>query len=200
MRPQSIARAINLLLSAKRPLIAAGDGVFWSGAAPELLEFVELANIPVYTRRAGQGAVAEDHPLVVRGSWKKPFTGRADVVLAIGFRFWSGEKFGAGPTWNESARYVQADTTATRIGLHVPAEVALVGDAKLILRQLCDAVRAGDWKRPSRRTGSDRSPTCGPTSTKRLRNKSAGTMTTCPFTPHASRANYAIRSITTQPW
>jgi thiamine pyrophosphate-dependent acetolactate synthase large subunit-like protein len=70
------------------------------------------------------------------------------VVLAIGFRFWSGEKFGAGPTWNESARYIQADTTATRIGLHVPAEVALV--AKLILRQLCDAVRASDWKRPGR--------------------------------------------------
>jgi acetolactate synthase-1/2/3 large subunit len=148
--PRSVARATDLLLAARRPLIAAGDGIFWSGAAPELLEFVELANIPVYTRRAGQGAVAEDHPLVVRGSWKKPFTGRADVVLAIGFRFWSGEKFGAGPNWNESARYIQADTTATRIGLHVPAEVALVGDAKLILRQLCDAVRASDWKRPGR--------------------------------------------------
>ena len=148
--PRSAARATDLLLAARRPLIAAGDGIFWSGAAPELLEFVELANIPVYTRRAGQGAVAEDHPLVVRGSWKKPFTGRADAVLAIGFRFWSGEKFGAAPTWNESARYIQADTTATRIGLHVPTEVALVGDAKLILRQLCDAVRASDWKRPGR--------------------------------------------------
>ena len=148
--PQSIERTIKILLAASRPLIAAGDGIFWSGAAHELLEFVELANIPVYTRRAGQGAVAEDHPLAVRGSWKKPFTGRADVVLAIGFRFWSGEKFGAGPTWNESARYIQADTTPTRIGLHVPAEVALVGDAKLILRQLCDAARASDWKRPGR--------------------------------------------------
>src|SRR5271165_4401157 len=144
--PQSVARAIDILLAARRPLIAAGDGVFWSGAAPELLEFVELANIPVYTRRAGQGAVAEDHPLAVRGSWKKPFTGRADVVLAIGFRFWSGEKFGAAPTWNESARYIQADATPTRIGLHVPAEVALMGDAKLILRQLSDAARANDWK------------------------------------------------------
>jgi len=36
----------------------------------------------------------------------------------------------------------------TRIGLHVPAEVAMVGDAKLVLRQLCDAARANDWKRP----------------------------------------------------
>ena len=85
--------------------------------------------------------MAEDHPLAIRGPWKKPFTGRADAVLAIGFRFWSGEKFGEAPTWNEAARYIQADATPTRIGLHVPAEVALVGDAKLVLRQLCDAAR-----------------------------------------------------------
>ena len=147
---RSIEQAIDILLAAERPLIAAGDGVFWSGAAAELREFVELTDIPVYARRTGQGAVAEDHPLAIRGPWKKPFTGRADAVLAIGFRFWSGEKFGAAPTWNETARYIQADATPTRIGLHVPAEVALVGDAKLILRQLCDAARARDWKRPGR--------------------------------------------------
>src|SRR6516162_525754 len=93
----------------------------------ELREFVELTKIPVYARRSGQGAVAEDHPLAIRGPWKKSFTGRADAVLAIGFRFWSGEKFGEAPTWSESARYIQADPTPTRIGLHVPAEVALVG-------------------------------------------------------------------------
>jgi acetolactate synthase-1/2/3 large subunit len=146
--PHSIEQAIEILLAAKRPLIAAGDGIFWSGAAAELREFVELTKIPVYARRTGQGAVAEDHPLAIRGPWKKPFTGRADAVLAIGFRFWSGEKFGAAPTWSESARYIQADATPTRIGLHVPAEVALVGDAKLVLRQLSDAARANNWKRP----------------------------------------------------
>ncbi|MBV8136967.1 MAG: thiamine pyrophosphate-binding protein [Deltaproteobacteria bacterium] len=145
--PQSIEQAIQILLAAKRPLIAAGDGIFWSGAAAELCEFVELTKIPVYARRTGQGAVAEDHPLAIRGPWKKPFTGRADAVLAIGFRFWSGEKFGEAPTWSQSARYIQADATPTRIGLHVPAEVALVGDPKLVLRQLGDAARAKDWRR-----------------------------------------------------
>lgn len=143
--PRSIEQAIEILLSARRPLIAAGDGIFWSGAAAELREFVDLSGIPVYARRAGQGAVAEDHPLAIRGPWKKPFTGHADAVLAIGFRFWSGEKFGAAPTWSETARYIQADATPTRIGLHVPAEIALVGDAKLVLRQLCEVARANDW-------------------------------------------------------
>src|SRR6516162_247045 len=146
--PHSVEQAIEILLTAKRPLVAAGDGIFWSGAAAELRAFVELTKIPVYTRRAGQGAVAEDHPLAIRGAWKKSFTGRADAVLAIGFRFWSGEKFGQAPTWNENARYIQADATPMRIGLHVPAEVALVGDAKLVLRQLRDAAQTRDWKRP----------------------------------------------------
>ena len=147
--PDSIKQAIEILHTAKRPLIAAGDGIFWSRAAAELREFVELTKIPVYTRRTGQGAVAENHPLAVRGPWKKSFTGRADVILVIGFRFWSGEKFGEAPTWNESARYIQADAAPARIGLHVPAEVALVGDPKLVLQQLSDAARATDWRRQS---------------------------------------------------
>ncbi|MBI2962304.1 MAG: thiamine pyrophosphate-binding protein [Deltaproteobacteria bacterium] len=137
--PAKIERMLELLQSAQRPLLAAGDGVFWSGAADELREFVELTGVPAYARRTGQGAVPEDHPLAVRGVWKKPFTGRADVVLAIGFRFWSGEKFGEPPTWSGNARYIQVDATPSRIGLHVPAEVAVVGDAKLVLRQLIDA-------------------------------------------------------------
>jgi acetolactate synthase I/II/III large subunit len=79
--------------------------------------------------------------LAIRGVWKKPFTGRADVVLAIGFRFWSGEKFGEPPTWSDKARYIQVDATPNRIGLHVPAEIAVVGDPKLVLRQLIDAAK-----------------------------------------------------------
>lgn len=139
--PAQIERALERLARAQRPLIAVGDGVFWSDAAPELRELAELTGIPTYARRSGQGAIPEDHPLAVRGAWKKPFTGRADVVLAVGFKFWSGEHFGAAPTWNEAATYIQADATPTRIGWHVPAEVALVGDPKLVLRQLIDTAR-----------------------------------------------------------
>jgi acetolactate synthase-1/2/3 large subunit len=134
--PLAVERAVELLCGAERPLIAAGDGVFWSDAAAELRGFAEATGIPVYCRRAAQGAVPEDHPLAVRGAWKKPFTGRADVVLAIGFKFWSGEHFGAAPTWNEQATYIQVDATPGQIGWQVPAQLAVVGDPKLVLRQL----------------------------------------------------------------
>jgi acetolactate synthase I/II/III large subunit len=142
--PRQIDRAIELLAGAERPLVACGNGVFWSGASAELVEFVESTGIPAYARRAGQGAIPEDHPLAIRGSWKKPFTGRADVVLAIGFDFWSGEHFGQPPTWNEKMKVIHVDSSPSRIGKHVPAEVSIVGDPKLVLRQLVDAAgRAG---------------------------------------------------------
>ncbi len=126
--PSHVDKALELLHAAQRPIIAGGDGLFWSQAGPEIKEFVELTGIPVYTRRAGQGAVSEENPLAIRGSWKKPFTGRADVVMAIGFRFWSGEKFGQPPTWTDKAKYIQIDPVPTRIGWQVDADVPIVGD------------------------------------------------------------------------
>ena len=139
--PAAVERALDALAHATRPLIVAGDGVFWSDAAPELLAFAAQLEIPVYTRRAAQGAVPEDHPLAVRGAWKKPLTGRADVVLAVGFKFWSGEHFGRPPTWNGAATYIQVDAAPERIGWHVPAEIAIAGDPKLVLAQLLNGAR-----------------------------------------------------------
>ena len=140
--PRSIEKTAELLFSAQRPLIAGGDGIFWSDAQEELKELAELTSTPVYCRRAGQGALDEDSPLAIRGAWKKPFTGNADVVLAVGFRFWSGEKFGEPPTWTDKATYIQVDTDPQRVGWHVPAEVGIVGDPKLVLRQIIDAIKA----------------------------------------------------------
>jgi acetolactate synthase-1/2/3 large subunit len=139
--PAKIDKAVEMLHAAERPLIAGGDGLFWSQAAPELKEFVELTNIPVYARRAGQGSVSEEHPLAIRGAFKKPFTGRADVILTLGFRFWSGEHFGRPPTWNDKAKYIQVDPTASRIGWQVPADLPMVGDPKLVLRQMINRIK-----------------------------------------------------------
>ena len=62
---------LNSFFQSKKPLIAGGDGIFWSGAEAELKELAELTSTPVYCRRAGQGAVDEDNPLAIRGAWKK---------------------------------------------------------------------------------------------------------------------------------
>ncbi len=74
-------------------------------------------------------------------------------MLAVGFRFWSGEKFGQPPTWNGAATYIQVDTDPQRVGWHVPAEVGIVGDPKLVLRQIIDAVKAMDFDSEARSGG-----------------------------------------------
>lgn len=140
--PDTIDRVLDALAGAERPLLVAGDGVFWSDAAAELHALASHLAIPVYTRRAAQGAVPEDDALAVRGAWKKPFTGRADVVVAVGFTFWSGEHFGEPPTWNADATYVQIDAVPARVGWHVPVAIPVVGDPKLVLRQLLARARA----------------------------------------------------------
>lgn len=147
--PRQVERAVDLLARAEQPLLVGGDGVFWSRAAEELAELAALTHTPVYSRRAGQGALAEDHGLAIRGAWKKPFTGGADLVLAVGFRYWSGEKFGQPPSWSARAKHVQIDPVPTRLGAHVPADVPIVGDPKLVLRQMIDLVksRLGDFAR-----------------------------------------------------
>ncbi|HEY9870903.1 MAG TPA: thiamine pyrophosphate-binding protein, partial [Candidatus Obscuribacterales bacterium] len=99
--PTTIDKVVELLARAERPLLVGGDGIFWSGSAQELGALARLTGTPIYTRRAAQGALPEDDPLAVRGAWKKPFTGRADLIIAVGFRFWSGEKFGQPPTWSD---------------------------------------------------------------------------------------------------
>jgi acetolactate synthase-1/2/3 large subunit len=137
--PDAVERVADLLGQAQRPLLVAGDGVFWSGAASELRELAELTSTPVYARRAAQGALPEDHELAIRGAWKKPFTGRADLLISIGFRFWSGEHFGEPPTWSPDATYVQIDASPENIGKNVRADVAIVGDPKLVLRQLIES-------------------------------------------------------------
>jgi acetolactate synthase-1/2/3 large subunit len=151
--PAAVERALEALARAERPLIVAGDGIFWSDAAAELRELASYLQIPVYTRRAGQGALSEDDPLAVRGAWKKPFTGRADVILAVGFKFWSGEHFGEPPTWNADATYIQVDPSPSRVGWHVPAHIPIVGDAKLVLRQLRERAAANAIDGASRRGG-----------------------------------------------
>src|SRR5207247_2287342 len=58
------------------------------------------------------------------------------------FKFWGAEHFGQPPTWNAEATYIQVDAAPERVGWHVPAEIPIVGDPKLVLRQLCDLAAA----------------------------------------------------------
>ena len=138
--PQLVQRAIAMLRQAKRPLILTGTGILWSGAMAELQEFVELSGVPFYTTPQGRGVIAEDHDLSFLGArnqaWKE-----ADVVLVVGTRLNFIVGFGLPPRWAPDVKLIQVDISDEEIGRNRSVDVGIVGDAKVVLRQLIDAGR-----------------------------------------------------------
>jgi acetolactate synthase-1/2/3 large subunit len=133
--PDLVKQAIALLKQAQRPIILTGTGVFWSRAMEELKEFVELSGIPFYTTPQGRGVIPEDHPLSFLGArnqaWKE-----ADTVLIVGTRVNFIIGFGLPPRFAENVKIIQVDISDEEIGRNRPVDIGIVGDAKMVLRQL----------------------------------------------------------------
>jgi 3D-(3,5/4)-trihydroxycyclohexane-1,2-dione acylhydrolase (decyclizing) len=89
----ALARAVQLLRTAKTPLVIAGGGVVYSEAETELRAFADATGIPVADTHAGKGAIPWDHPCAVGGigstgtSAANALAAEADVVLGIGTRY-----------------------------------------------------------------------------------------------------------------
>ena len=137
----ALARAIALLLGAKRPLVVAGGGVIYSGATDVLRRFVDGTGIPVAETQAGKGSLRYDHPsslgaLGVTGTLAANRVARdADVVIGIGTR-WSDF------TTMSKTAFDQADVRFVNVNVAEPdaakhSGVALVGDARATLEALC---------------------------------------------------------------
>lgn len=91
--PEALARAVEALRQARRPLVVAGGGVVYSRAAGELRAFAEETGLPVADTHAGKGAVGWDHPCAVGGigatgaKSANTLAAEADVVLGVGTRY-----------------------------------------------------------------------------------------------------------------
>jgi acetolactate synthase I/II/III large subunit len=139
----AISAAADALLAAKSPLIVAGGGAIAAGAAAEIAKLAELLASPVATSLAGRGILPDDHPLAVGGlghhrqAITKKLLPAADVVLGVGCRFEQQET-----NWkpdylpNPSATYIQVDIDPAEIGKSTAADIGIVGDARLVLRDL----------------------------------------------------------------
>ena len=135
--PALVKEAVALLKAAERPLVITGTGIMWSGAMQELQEFVETTGIPFYTTPQGRGVIPEDHALSFLGArnraWKE-----ADVVLIVGTRLNFILGFGQAPRFAEDVKMIQVDIADEEIGRNRAVDVGIVGDAKMVLRQLTD--------------------------------------------------------------
>jgi 3D-(3,5/4)-trihydroxycyclohexane-1,2-dione acylhydrolase (decyclizing) len=143
--PAALARAVDVLRRAARPLIVAGGGVIYSEATDALRAFAESAGVPVAETQAGKGSLPYDHPLAVGAIGATGTTAanalarEADVVLGIGTR-WSDFTTASRTAFGD-ARFVNINVASLDAAKH--SGVAVVADARATL----DAFGAGlgDW-------------------------------------------------------
>ena len=143
--PRDVERAARALTSAAAPVIQAGQGVLYAEATDELVELAELLQAPVYTTLLGKSAFPETHPLALGTSNASAFprtiphfVAKADVLLGAGTslsRHAMKYPLPAGKT------IVQLTNDEQDLNKHYRVDYPVVGDAKLVLRQLIDAVR-----------------------------------------------------------
>jgi len=147
--PELIKQAAQLLVKATSPAIMSGGGVIASGASQEVLELATLLGSPVATTAMGKSSFPEDHPLAlgVVGLFGQDvantvFRGdKTDVLLALGSIFHQMTTTG----WVKDfggQKIIQVDMDPTEIGKNYPFEVGIVGDAKAVLQDLIEHVKA----------------------------------------------------------
>jgi acetolactate synthase-1/2/3 large subunit len=138
--------AARLLVDASCPVILAGQGVLYAEASDELVKLAELLQSPVMTTVDGKSAFPEDHALAL-GSGGNGFTGhgahflysRADLIVAIGTGL--NRHPLTTPPLPSGVRIIHATNDTRDLHKSYPTEVALLGDAKLTLAALADAVK-----------------------------------------------------------
>ncbi len=151
--PRDIDLALELLHSAKRPLILAGQGVTASGATRAVLELAERAQIPIAMTLLGLGGIPASHPLNLGmmgmhgEAWVNTAIQQADLLLAFGMRF-DDRVTGNVKTYAPNAKKVHVDIDPAEINKNVRVDVAIIGDLRQTVEGLLPRVGPcdrGDW-------------------------------------------------------
>ncbi|XP_052814915.1 2-hydroxyacyl-CoA lyase 1-like [Mya arenaria] len=129
-----VKRAIDLLSTAKSPLVIVGKGAAYGQCEAELKTLVEGCKLPFLPTPMGKGTLPDEHPLCVAPARSKALQD-ADVVLLLGARLNWILHFGAPPRFRPDVKIIQIDICPEEIGNNVPPAVGLVGDLKSVLGQ-----------------------------------------------------------------
>jgi acetolactate synthase I/II/III large subunit len=146
-------RAVELLNTAKRPLILAGHGILQSGAMKAFAEFVNSANLPVAMTLLGIGCFPANEKLNLGmmgmhgEAWVNHAIQEADLLIAVGMRF-DDRVTGDLRTYAKTARKIHIEIDRSEINKNVPVDAALLGDAREMLELLLPHIATrehGDW-------------------------------------------------------
>lgn len=136
-----IKKILKQLSKAKKPVLLAGGGVSYAGAAKELIALAERYQIPVVTSLLGQGTIATSHPLFLgMGGMHGSFAANiamteTDFMISVGCRF-DDRLTGNPKTFAKNAKVAHIDIDPAEIGKIIAVDIPVVGDAKKALQQL----------------------------------------------------------------
>jgi len=139
-----VKQATDLLRAAKRPVVIAGSGIWWSGAEKALREFIERTRIPLYTITMARGTVPDDHPLCM--GYADPALNyavhtvfrEADLFLIAGKRIDYRLALGGTRLFPADAKFIQIDIHPQELGMNRALDAAVCGDARAALDAIPD--------------------------------------------------------------
>jgi oxalyl-CoA decarboxylase len=127
--PAAVKRALDVLKSAKRPLIILGKGAAYAQADDEIRAFIEKSGIPFLPMSMAKGILPDTHPLCA-GAARSTVLQQSDVVMLIGARLNWLLSHGKGKTWGEpySKKFIQVDIEPKEMDSNVEIAAPVVGD------------------------------------------------------------------------
>ena len=146
--PSAIARALDVLKSAQRPLIILGKGAAYAQADAAIRNLVERSGIPYIPMSMAKGLLPDTHPLSAAAA-RSTVLKESDVVLLIGARLNWLLSHGKGKTWGKpgTQRFIQIDIEPREMDSNVEIAAPVVGDIASCVAALLKGMGA-DWAVP----------------------------------------------------
>ena len=145
--PSSIKRALDVLKSAKRPLIILGKGAAYAQADDAIRNFVEKSGAPFLPMSMAKGLLPDTHPQCA-GAARSTVLKDSDVVLLIGARLNWLLSHGKGKSWGEAPKkFIQIDIEPREMDSNVEIAAPVVGDIGSCVAALLDAM-GSKWDEP----------------------------------------------------
>lgn len=143
---KQVAKALDMLLAAERPLMLLGGGVILADACEEFRKLAEILQIPVVSTYMGKGGIPWNHPLMaghVGIQCNTPAGNRtfleSTLVFAVGARF-NDRHTGAIDVYKGNRRFIHVDVDPGQLGKNIMPDLGICADAKLTLQAMLDEI------------------------------------------------------------
>jgi oxalyl-CoA decarboxylase len=146
---ESVSRALDVLKSAKRPLIILGKGAAYAQVDADIRAFVENSGVPYLPMSMAKGLLPDNH-LQSAGAARSLALKESDVVVMLGARLNWLLSHGKGKTWGApgSKQFIQVDIEPREMDSNVEIAAPVVGDMGSCVRALLEGL-GDDWPAPS---------------------------------------------------